>query len=227
MLALIYPIRKLVSFVLFSMALIANAASSDFQLWSNITLTAPLIAGTHFRYWLETQERFGEEVSRLSQALVRPGVGYELMPGMSLWFGYAWIFTTAPFATPSNEENRIWQQLMWTKKYSHSKLILRTRLEERYLPNGPGFGRFRQLFKTELPLNSPQSFNLVASDEVFLHIFNQANHGFDQNRFFIGLSHAVTKNINLEVGYLNQFIQRRGIANFQGNYLSLNLLANY
>lgn len=206
-------------------------ATHDVQIWSNITANGPL-SKSHdkFRYWLESQGRFGDEVSRLSQFLVRPGLGYSITPNASLWLGYAWIYTTQPFATPAFEENRIWQQWLWIKHYDKVKYILRTRLEERFMPqNIRTAWRFRQLVKVDKPLAIHPKVSFVATEEVFIHLNNFTvlnNQGFDQNRFFVGLGYKIAPHTSLEGGYLNQAIRRINTSNFHGNYLSVSLLFN-
>ncbi|VEG91829.1 DUF2490 domain-containing protein [Legionella spiritensis] len=201
----------------------------DYQIWSNITTTGHL--NHKIKYWLETQERFGSNASRLSQMLARPGIGYVLSSHSSLWLGYAWIYTTFPFASSSFDENRIWQQFLWSRDFTRLKFIGRTRLEQRFIQNAVHTAwRFRQLTKIEIPLQPQSKFNFISSDEVFIHLNNfnnNNNQGMDQNRFFVGLGYKPGKNILMEIGYLNQIIVRSGSSNYTGHSLSLNLFLNY
>ena len=45
--------------------------NNDFQSWNSLTIIGPFHQ-SKFKYWLEAQGRFGENLSRLSQSLMRP-----------------------------------------------------------------------------------------------------------------------------------------------------------
>ena len=55
--------------------------------------------------------RFGEDVGRLSQSILRPGVGYQLSDTVSAWVGYGRVTNHQPGDDVG--EDRIWQQLSW------------------------------------------------------------------------------------------------------------------
>ena len=72
-------------------------------------------------------------------------------------------------------------------------------------------------------------FRYIVQDEAFVSLNDTdwvPRQGFDQNRFFTGVGYAFTKNITGEIGYMNQYIIRRG-ANYMGHNLVVNLLANF
>lgn len=201
----------------------------DMQGWLNYTMTGSV--NKSFRYWLETQERGGDNLSRFSQGLLRPGIGYTLNPDWSVWFGYAWVYTAAPFIAPPVYENRLWQQALWGKQIGKNHYVARTRLEERFIQRSPNTGfRLRQLFKTKRPMKHAPRWSVVASDEMFIHInrynFNTAQ-GFDQNRLFIGFGYRIEKYAHVEFGYLNQYIKRSNGAVFLANIASINFLVNW
>lgn len=207
------------------------ATIEDFQTWANITATgsfAPLgDQWKNVRWWLEGQGRFGNDASRFSQGMIRPGIGYALNDHASVWLGYAWIPTEEPFTTNPFDEHRIWQQFLWTSPTSFGTFTSRSRLEERFASSGSDVGlRYRQLFKLSYPLNFVPNFSLVVSDEVFVNL-KDANwgpiSGFDQNRAFGGIGYNFTKNIKTEVGYMNQFINRFSKPDRMDHILSLNL----
>ncbi|MFT4058507.1 MAG: DUF2490 domain-containing protein [Legionella sp.] len=222
-------------FLLFWMMLAAQtkaATESDFQTWPNLTAIGKFHkadkTASRFRYWLENQERIGEDSRHFSQILVRPGLGYALTNHLSLWVGYGWIYTGRPFTTHPFEENRIWQQLLWVKKLAHSTFTSRTRMEQRFLENNlKTIYRVRQFVKLAVPLKVHPRWSIVGSDELFLHKNNYAgrnSQGFDQNRFFIGLGYQFNSGFTLETGYMNQYIRRFSVPNFCSNILAINFL---
>ena len=211
---------------------------TDFQVWGNITATGnfgfanpdnPFLK--KLKWWTEGQGRFGDNASHFSQALVRPGLGYQLNNTTSLWAGYAWAPTESPFAKVPFSEQRVWQQVLWRDKFSFGIVQARSRLEERMAPQlGSDVGmRYRQLLKLSVPLSFAPGFSYIVQDEVFVAL-NTADwiprRGLDNNRFFTGIGYAFTKEITGEIGYMNHYIVRRG-ANLMDHILSINLLANF
>ncbi|HYE36706.1 DUF2490 domain-containing protein [Methylocaldum sp.] len=207
----------------------------DFQTWGNITA----VGGFGFidpkfqsiRYWLEGQGRFGEDTSRLSQSMMRPALGYALNDRASVWLGYAWIFTDRPFARRRFDENRIWQQFLWTQSTALGSFSSRSRLEQRFAETGDDVGwRFRQFVKLSVPLAFARDFSLVGWEEVFVNISKAdwgADDGLDQNRVFVGLGYNFDKHIKTEIGYMNQYIRRAEAPDRISHVLSASLLLNY
>jgi hypothetical protein len=223
---------------LFLMSLLSlgarGAEINDGQNWWNITAVGAIHRQNElipFKYWLEGQERFGDYNRRSSQRFVRPGLGYTLNETTSIWLGYAWIYTGIPLTTTPFTEQRIWQQLLWVKRYPQLTLSSRTRLEQRFLDNNPKTAwRLREMIKMVSPLANYPKLSVIGSDEVFWHQNNfvgQNNKGLDQNRFFAGLGYKVNSSVTIESGYLNQFIHRRGADNFLAQAISTTLSLNF
>ncbi|KTD29900.1 Protein of uncharacterised function (DUF2490) [Legionella israelensis] len=206
----------------------------DFQTWLNLTTTGHFDRESRdfgrFKYWLEGQERVGENSSRFSQTLGRIGLGYTISDNISFWLGYAWIYTGEPFTTQPFHENRVWEQLLWSTSIKRFTFISRTRMEQRFLANGTKTAyRARQLVKLIKPLEIAPNYSIVSSDEIFWHKNNfigRNGQGFDQNRFFIGFAYQFSPVLSTEVGYMNQYIRRFGAPNFLTNILSVNFFIN-
>jgi hypothetical protein len=209
--------------------------AEDFQTWGNITATGSLGVLKpelrNFKYWLEGQGRFGLNTSAFSQGMLRTGLGYQVNDQTSVWMGYAWVPTDEPFTNTAFDEHRIWEQVLWSDKFSFGTFTSRSRLEQRFIPTGSQVGwRFRQMFKVSIPMPFAPSFSFVASDEYFAN-FNKTNYGaddgFDQNRAFAGIGYNFNKNIKTEVGYMNQYIRKANNPDRMDNILSVNLFLNY
>lgn len=209
--------------------------TEDFQTWGTITAIGSLGVLKpdlkNFKYWVEGQGRFGNDTSVFSQGILRTGLGVALNESTSAWLGYAWVPTDKPFTRNAFDENRIWQQLLWSQKYFLATVTSRSRLEQRFIPTGSDVGwRFRQLLKVSAPLTFAPSFSLVASDEYFVNINKTnwgADDGFDQNRAFAGIGFNFDKNTKTEVGYMNQYIRKAVGPDLMDHILSVNLLLNY
>src|SRR5262245_52867862 len=163
-----------------SVAPVADAADEDFGAWfavsANGALPEPLNDGRgSWRLWLDGALRFGDDASRLSQALIRPGVGYSLSNAWTVWAGYAYIHTEPPYAATETDEHRIWEQVIWSGAIGSLKLSSRTRLEQRFFSGGSETGwRLREFIKLTQPLDSRDVLSLVVSDEPFVNL-NDAN----------------------------------------------------
>ncbi|MGC1181516.1 DUF2490 domain-containing protein [Legionella sp.] len=210
------------------------ATEDDFQTWLNLTVIGSFHkadkSDSLFKYWLENQERLGDSSTHFTQILLRPGLGYTLNPELTLWLGYAWIYTGRPLTQYPFEENRIWEQLLWVKKLRYFTFTSRTRMEQRFLENNSKTAyRARQLVKFAIPLSAYPQWGVVSSDELFLHKNNfigKNSQGFDQNRFFLGMSYTFNALFTTEMGYMNQYIRRFGVPNFCANILSINFFLN-
>ncbi len=215
-----------------------ESAIDDFQTWGNITATGNFSAANpKLKWWLEGQGRFGNDSSRFSQGIIRPGVGYALNEKTTVWLGYAWIPTSRPFAAQSPfNEHRIWQQLLWANQYSFGTITSRTRMEQRFFDiqgSTDVAHRFRQMFKLAVPLPSiSPNTSFVILDEIFVNlndIDTGARAGYNQNRIFAGFAYKFNKVATGEIGYLNQHFNRPGTPRLDQmqHILALNLFLNY
>lgn len=226
-----------ISGLLLSGPVIAAKDINDFQTWGTATAVGSLEnvnpALKNFKYWAEFQGRFGDDTSRFSQAIIRPGIGYAINNTTSVWAGYALVPTAEPFSKTTFNERRFWQQLLWNNKFSFGSVTSRSRLEERLAPRlGDDTAiRFRQMLKVSVPLTAAPAYSIVASDEYFLNLNNNdwgPRKGFDQNRAFIGIGYNFNKEIKSEIGYMNQYINRPLTSvNRNDHILSINFYFNY
>ena len=229
------PFTTLIMLGLILAGPVKGQTTEDFQTWGSVTAIGSLSVLNpdlqKFKYWLEGHGRFGNDTSRFSQGILRTGLGYAVNENTSVWLGYAWVPTDEPFAKKAFDENRIWQQLLWSHKYSLATVTSRSRFEQRFIPAGSQVGwRFRQLLKISVPLSFAPSFSLVASDEYFANLNKTnwgADDGFDQNRAFAGVGFNFDKHTKTEVGYMNQYIRKAVGPDRMDHILSVNLLLNY
>lgn len=180
-----------------------------------------------FKWWFDGHARFLDDADGFNQSIVRPGIGWSLTDHVTIWAGYGWI-RTSPLAGPDFDENRIWQQITWSKTYDPFKFAFRSRLEQRFLETGDEMGwRFRQLLRAQHNLPDCPRFTLVTWDEMFFHLNDTdfgAEAGFNQNRAFVGfgLKCDPESRWRTEIGYLNQFINLPGTNDRSHHILSIN-----
>ena len=188
---------------------------------------------SRLRWWFDGHLRYLDDSDGFNQSIFRPGIGYQLTPNTNLWVGYAWINELPASGNPVFDENRIWQQALWSKQVGRQKLFSRSRLEQRFVETGGDTGwRFRQFFKADRPLYEQSSVSLVAWNESFIDL-NVTDFGqqgtFSQNRAFIGVGKKFGgfRSTKLEVGYLNQFLRARGGDDRFNHILSVNWFLSF
>ena len=180
-----------------------------------------------YRFWLDVQDRQRDEGRHFDQLLLRPGLGYALTDRLTLWAGYAYI-ATDPVRRDEFGENRLWQQLTWNAPTEGFTLQGRARLEERFVETDGDTGyRLRLLGKAMVPLNQDKSLFVSLWDEAFWDLNDTdwgERTGFRQNRAFAGLGFELdaAPKVWIEVGYMNQWIDRRG-ADKENHVLSISL----
>lgn len=188
----------------------ALAAEEDANIWLAQTATVDL--GGNTVLWLEAQERFTDDASRLGQLLVRPAIGYRIDPTTTAYLGYAYVMTdpTGPVRT---HEHRIFQQLSFRLLGDGKGVTLtgRTRLEQRRLEGRDGTGwRMRQQLRLSAPLSG--KVRAIAWTEPFVGLnettFQRGGLGLWRN--FAGLAIPAGKTFTIEPGYLNQYVVRTG-----------------
>lgn len=215
-----------------SFAQAPSTFSQDFRLWSPVFMTMKLPSS--FLAYMEVQPRFADldEDGHIDQLLLRPAIGYQLTENLSIWQGYAWVGNYnqrhTPPQSPFFDESRIYQQVLYTRKFESFKIVSRTRLEERWIEHVDGTAvRFRTMLRGQYPLPMAPEWALVAADEIFIHLNTVGSRGpeagFDQNRFFIGVNRTFSKYFNMDIGYQNQLLNSRSIPNLanQMNHMIL------
>lgn len=187
----------------------AHALDVDGQGWIQMITQGPL-AG-RLNGYLEVQPRLrGGDGLEIEKLLVRPAFFWQATPEWSFWLGYNY----APTFEPYRDEQQVWQQAMYLRRFSRFSLLNRTRLEQRMLSGAGGVAvRLRHQVRAMVPLPSDPAWALVAFDEAFFHmntVSSGAVSGFDQNRFFLGISRQLTPQLRAEVGYQTVFVLRAG-----------------
>ncbi len=183
-----------------------------------------------WRLWIDGQLRLGDNSSRFSQGLVRPGIGYAWNNAWSVWAGYAYVRTDQPYALIPSNEHRIWEQVSWTGPTGGTELSSRTRLEQRFRSTGGGTGwRLREMGKLIQPLGSKNVWVIAVYDEIFVNLNSTswANSGADRNRAFAGPGINFSRSVRVELGYLNQYTFNKNGPDRVDHILSINAFWNF
>jgi len=212
----------------------ARAQTEDFGVWLGGFVNGKLPPALNdssgsWRLWFDIQLRFGDDASRFSQGILRPGVGYSLSRAWTVWLGYAYIRTEPPYASTSTEEQRIWEQAMWSDRIGAVRLVSRTRLEQRFVSTGGQTGwRLREFLKLSVPLGA--TWSAVLYDEYFYNL-NSTNYGAtagsDRNRFFVGPGAKISPEVTIEAGYLHQYVFGTNSPDKSDDILAVSAFWNY
>jgi uncharacterized protein DUF2490 len=201
------------------------SASQDGQIWTSFGLSGP-VAGD-FALYAEAQFRFGDEASRLTQAVFRGGVGYQPSDNLSFYAGYARIISPRVGA-PDRKEERIWQQASYPiGAIGRVQLAGRTRIEQRRVLNSDDWGlRLRQQVKATMPVREGSRVRLAASFELLWNANDTdwgVASGLDQTRAFAGVNLPLAEGLSLETGYQNRIQRNAGAPNDMDHIASATL----
>lgn len=210
--------------------------------WLNSTITWSI--SPKWSIYQEVQWRRNDYFNFPQQTLLRGGLTRDIGSGLSATAGYAYVHTSAYGTIPSKaafDEHRVWQQLQQKNTHSKFEFTTRLRMEQRWVEtpaavhiNNVQFQpnefiytyRARFMEKVNIALYSKDAafkdncLYLSMMDECFASFgTNVTSNIFDQNRAFIGLGYIIPKIGRLEVGYLNQTINK-GYSNLEENGVS-------
>jgi hypothetical protein len=150
--------------------------------------------------------------SRFRENILFGQIGYQFIPSASLWLGYGhdWV---DPLNKMSYEESRPYQDFLWNSALvGDFKFMARTRLEERINQTTGNVGlRPRQFVQISHPLPFLKGLSAYIGDEVFFYV-NQNNfgkQGFSENNVLSGLSYQFTPTVNVDLGYLGQYVDNK------------------
>lgn len=149
--------------------------------------------------------------------LFRTGTNLYLNDQMMLTAGYGY-FTNNPSGPEimgaKTAEHRTWQQFLTRHKMSKFLMEHRYRLEQRFIhheTNGKQATqhRLRYRFQAMVPVYKLQSeFShvfLALNNELMVNLRSEPSMIYDRNRFFAGMGVQLGSNMNVQLGYLNQY----------------------
>lgn len=223
--------RRLVfAFVLFLLSLSAAAQQVQQSGWVASFNTFRLSPNWSLHF--DAQLRSTDDLKQVQSIILRPGINYHINKAWTATAGYAFIPNRRTIGGMSElfTEHRTWQQLAYSHKISAATTVHRLRFEQRFTPAVAfDFGdiskgghnqayRLRYFIRNVLPLKQQPSFTggpfFALQNEVFLNTGDKsAVNGrlFDQNRLYLAFGYRLPRTkLDLEAGYLNQYIEGRG-----------------
>lgn len=204
--------RLLPALLLLIAAPAAARTTEDGQGWININAQGSLEG--RLLFYAELQPRFFDGGGQIGQVLARGALGWKLSDRVSLFQGYAHIAEPNDALARDRNEERSFQQLSWDLgRAAGGKLSSRTRFEQRWRSDGGGMGlRLRNLLRYAHPLGrDPKGVAALFSVEPFVALNDTGwgvRQGFDQLRTNVALEVPLTGRTTMELGYLNQTVNR-------------------
>lgn len=118
-----------------------------------------------------------------------------------------------PYETLNYNQNI--KKLHITHRYWLEERFIRKN-DDRHLQPGYTFNfRFRYQLGLEYPVTKSEKLKLRVADEIFLNFGHSiVRNTFDQNRIYAGLNYALSKYIQVEADYINQFQEKSNGDNY-------------
>lgn len=177
----------------------------------------------------ELQIRSTDDWQQVQSILPRIGLNYQVAKNQVLTAGCAYIPNRVTVGSNSGllGEHRIWQQYLINQPVGKITVAHRFRLEERFTPKGILDGgevkvservystRFRYFIRAIIPFTKQRPFVkgafIALQNEAFVNITDKQNVNgrfFDQNRAYVAFGYRFSKKMDIEAGYMNQYVQR-------------------
>lgn len=192
----------------------------------------------HWGFVSDVQLRSADDLKEAQNLLIRPGLTYFINGQNNASAGYAYVAT---LNNPGDNlvEHRIWQQFIHTQTWHKAALTHRFRLEQRFVEQLSTRDRLfsqrvRYFIRGVMPLRGDKaSFTegpfFAFQNELFLNLQHRDHVNgkvFDQNRLFLAGGYRLSSKYDLEVGYMNQFINGR-VNDTENHILQLALYSRF
>ena len=194
-----------------SMAACALAAApvhaKKAQPWPTFNITAPL--GKGWSISGEVVGRIDRDGTGPSQLETRLQIGHAITRSVVLWAGYVHVVSYPPLGRAGLEDQAV-EQLNWKAgSIAGISFSSRTRLEQRFQRGvGATNWRVREQVKASVPLGRHVAGIVWVEPFWALNQTSGVRRGFDQLRSFAGISVPLSPHVDIEAGYLNQFLPR-------------------
>jgi hypothetical protein len=162
----------------------------------------------------EVQYRNYNAAGDLEQLLLRTGLGYNVTKNSNILLGYGYILSENYIGDTDDKvtvnEHRIFQQFTTKQNIGKVGLSHRYRFEQRFVEDD-----FKLRLRYFLGVNIPLQYKEDGKNPLYLSIYNEIflitkSSVFDRNRVYGGIGYKFSKNLKLELGYMNQFFESSG-----------------
>ena len=190
------------AFIVFSLIVVhaqtADDAGDDNQSWNDVQITVPVIE--QFDFTLSGTFRFGKNITRLNDR--RIAVGFVYKPNKSWSFQpFYWNIIARNASGKFRTEHRLNFRAAYRFPFKRFGLSHRSWFERR-LRQPQNSWRYRPSLTIEKDIGKVISgAKVFATEEIF---YDSILKKFSRNRFSVGVTKTLTKNLSLDVFYLRQ-----------------------
>ncbi len=220
-------LTRKISLSLFLFFLVTTSATAQVQYSGWVASFNTFRINKDFSLHFDAQVRSTNHIDYVQTVLLRPGINYHINKKLTATAGYAYIPNrrSAAGITELVAEHRAWEQLLLAQKAGKVSIAHRLRFEQRFMPKVHAEGdqlkvdeyahayRLRYFTRAVIPLTGKQPFNkgcfAALQDEVFANTGNTSvvnGKFFDQNRFYVAFGYRFPQKIDIEAGYMNQYV---------------------
>lgn len=178
--------------------------------WNTAIVIGSFSNDSHLRYYLQPQLNFVDDKYKFQNAYLFLGLGYQFSPHIRFWLMDGLLYIKKQDGGIARRDT-IRQQMDWlAADCSDFKLITISRLEERKEVGESRWAiRVRERLMLRIPFKNWEGHSMVLYDEAFFDLNHskwiKSNTFLAQNRAFVGISTAFSKQVALDAGYLNQY----------------------
>ncbi len=181
-----------------------------------------------FRWLIMDQVRTRDDSSkgsRFSENLLWLQSGYQINDYASIWLGYThnWIEL---LDNSSLQESRPYQDLLINVPFFDSKILSRTRFEQRILHSNASLGlRLREWLQISHPVSFiSDDLSIYAGDEVLFYLNRSVFgiNGFAENRVLAGFMYNFNAHWGADLGYMGQYVVRENTSDLFTHNIALN-----
>ena len=193
----------------------AHAVDHDAGVWLVNQVEVPL--GERLSVHGMLQNRWSDEIERYERTLVRPWVSYSWPGRGHVALGY----DLHEFEQPDSWEHRAWQRVALQHPIERFRLLAHVWVEERFFQNTNDVA-VRARFNAGASVDLGQDFSATLRNELFFDLNGTSrirNAGLGENQFVFALSRKLPGHLVFELGYLQQYLDRRGNADVFNHFI--------
>ena len=172
----------------------------DIQSWNDLQLTVPLSKTVDF--YTAVTGRFGKDVTRLNDG--RYAIGFAWKPNASLnIMPFFWYINARNALSRFRRESRLNLRATYRRPITKKVVFVHRSTYEYRIRRPLNSWRYRGAvgFEIDIPKKIIPTAKIITFDEVF---YDSLLERFSRNRFAIGISKFLNKNLTLDVSYMRQ-----------------------
>ena len=193
----------------------ASAIDHDAGVWLVNQVEVPL--GERLAIHAMHQSRWSDEIERYERTIVRPWISYRWPDRGHVAVGY----DHHEFEGPDRWERRAWQRFAVQHPMDRLTLLGHVWIEERFF-QGTDNVAVRARFNAGASVPVTPDLSVVLRDEIFFDLNGTTrirNAGLGENHLVLALSRKLPGQLVFEIGYLQQYLDRRGNADVYNHFL--------